>query len=188
MRRAMRTSKQLKKEGGLFALGAKTFVPHLTIYMLDFPKKNERKVTATLRKLAKEARPIRFTSLRYRNSGGGYTDVLYKKNRSIIQLQKKIITAINPLREGVIRAKYKTGLASLSKQVKKNIKMFGFSSLGREYKPHLTFTRFAEGRKAILKDLPRQDFSFDANEIGLYHRGKHGTCKKLIAKSRLVKV
>ncbi len=181
-KKAIAISKQLTDAGGLFSLGEKTFIPHLTIYLLDLPAKNEKKAKKILKELAKELEPTKLTSLRYRNSGGGYTDFVYKRDKAVADLQIKVIKVINPLREGIIRDKYKSILKTLPERTRGNIKKFGFSDVGTEYHPHLTFTRFPNNGKVNLKKIPKREFSFTANEIGFYHRGDHGTCRKLIAK------
>jgi 2'-5' RNA ligase len=183
--KAITISKRLKKEGGLFSLGEKTFIPHLTIYILDLPAKNEKKVGLALKELASTLKPMKLTFLRYRNSNGGYTGAVYKRTKAITDLQMKILNAINPFREGIVRDKYKPILKTLPKHMRSNVERFGFSDVGKEYHPHLTFTRFPNDREIKLKTIQKLNFSFTANEIGFCRRGEHGTCKKLITKFRI---
>ncbi|MBU6500228.1 MAG: DUF1045 domain-containing protein [Patescibacteria group bacterium] len=181
-RKAIKISAMLRKKGGMFSLGEKKFVPHITIYILDLPAKNEKKAISKLKSLAAKMAPIEFNSLRYRNSGRGYAEILYKKNRAAVELQGRVVKAINPLREGIIRDRYKSVLNVIPRGMRENVNKFGFSDVGVKYRPHLTLTRFPNNRKADLKMIGRRGLSFVVSEIGIYRRGENGTCRKLIAK------
>jgi 2'-5' RNA ligase len=177
----IKLSKQFRKRGGIFTLARASFVPHITIYLTDFPKRNEKKIIAKLRKVTEGTKPILCKPLHYRKVKGGYVDILYHKTKSMSDLQKAVIAAINPLRE-----KYATQLAGLSATRKRNAKRFGFTDIGTTYHPHVTLSRFTEGKEALPKHMPISSFSFEAISIGFYHRGEHGTCRKLIARFPLV--
>jgi 2'-5' RNA ligase len=183
---AIAMSKRLKGMGGVFALGEKTFVPHITSYLLDIPLKNKKKVIVRLRRLAKETRPISCTALRYWRPPSGYVGIAYHKSKAISDLQKAIVAIINPLRENVITFRDKARLSDVSAAERKTIERFGDSHIGANYHPHVTLSKFAQGEAPTNETISKAVFSFKATTIGLYYRGDHGTCKKLIAQFPLL--
>jgi 2'-5' RNA ligase len=185
-RQAVAVSKRLHKKGGIFALGEKIFIPHITIYLTDIPKKNEKKVVVALGRLAKKLSPISCNALHYWNPRSGYVGVLYRRTKIISDLQKAVIAAINPLRENVLTLRDKTRLSQLPAGEKKNIKRFGDGHVGLYYHPHVTLSRFTKDRELSHENISTTAFSFRALSIGLYHRGDHGSCKKLIARFPLL--
>ena len=179
---SIKLSKQLQKKGGIFALAETSFVPHITIYLTDFPKKNEKKIIEKLRKIAEETNPIACKPLHYRKVSGGYVEILYHKTKAMSDLQKVVISEINPLRENILREKYFTASAGLSTIKRKNLKRFGFTNIGMTYHPHVTLSRFTEGKEVLPKHMLMSPLSFKVVSVGFYHRGEHGTCKKLVAR------
>jgi 2'-5' RNA ligase len=185
-RQAIAISKRLHEKGGFFALGEKIFIPHITIYLTDIPKKNEKKMVAALGRLAKKLAPISCNALHYWNPRSGYVGILYRRTKIIGDLQKAVIAAINPLRENVLTLRDKTRLSQLPAGEKKNIKRFGDSHVGLLYHPHITLSRFTKGEEPSHEKISTTTFSFQALSIGLYHRGDHGSCKKFIARFPLL--
>ena len=180
-RQAITTSKRLRKKGGVFALGEKIFIPHVSVYLIDIPQKNEKKIVTELKKLAEKSPSIKCTALRYWNLQSGYVGILYRKTKAIGGLQKNIISAINPLRENAITERDRARLSQLSAIDRKNIQRFGYSRVGIYYHPHVTLSKFAQGEGPSHEKISKKLFSFRAVSIGLYQRGDHGSCKKLVA-------
>lgn len=179
-KKAISVSKKLKKKGGLFVLDGKKYFPHLTIYMTEFPIKNVPKIRKILRNFAAKTKSFRATSLKYRQSADGYIDVDYKKSKEIRELQKKIIAFLNPLREGLLRPKDEARMSELGKAQKRNIRRYGYRSVGAEFFPHLTFTKLEKFDKSALSKIGKSNFSFEVDKIGLFYLGDYGTCRKLI--------
>ena len=179
-KKAINVSKTLKKKGGLFVLDGKNYFPHITIYMTEFPVKHISKIRKTLRELAAKTKPFRATSLKYRQSEDGYIDIDYRKSREMKELQKKIVFLLNPLREGLLRPKDKARMSELSKVQQRNIMRYGYRSVGKEFFPHLTFTKLEKFDKLALSKIEKSNFSFDIDKIGLFYLGDYGTCRKLI--------
>ncbi len=92
----IKISRQLKKKGGFFSLGEKTFIPHITVYMVDLPRNNERKVLAELKDIMREIKPIACKPVRYRKSGGGYVDILYRQKSADKNYTKKCYCSNKP--------------------------------------------------------------------------------------------
>jgi len=179
-KRAIIVSKKLKNKNGLFTLDGKNYFPHITLYMTEFPLKNMTKVRKLLKQLAAKTKPFEISSSKYRQNIDGYIDVDYKKSKNINELQKKIIKLLNPLSEGQMREKDKARISEMTKVEQKNLKLYGYRSVGDNFFPHLTFTKLEKFDKSALSNIDKSNFSFKVNKIGFFYLGNYGTCRKLI--------
>ena len=184
IRRAAQVSRILKRSGGLFTLGRKTYYPHITLYMSEFPVKNLRVIETVLEEIASMTRPFRLTAINYRTHEGSI-DVRFKRNRTVAELHKRIVHRLNPLREGLLRRKDLVRFRQFNQQKQKNLRTWGYDNVFSQFSPHLTFTKLRQGNRSILSPLPRFNFSFLAKEFALFQSAEHGTCKKLIARFKL---
>lgn len=178
--KAISLSKTLTKRGSLFTLDGVNYFPHITVYHTQFPLRNIVKVKQLLRQFAAKTKSFRASSLWYRQVEDGYIDVSYRRTKTFKALQRNVIKLLNPLREGVIRPIDKKLLSQFSKSERNNIRRYGYRRVGRNFFPHLTFTKFLHHQNDAFFWLKHQDFSFDVNKIGLFGLGDHGTCRKLI--------
>jgi len=181
--KAITVSEQFnKKEKGLFALNDKNYFPHITIYMAEFPVHNIPKIKKVLRDFIITTKSFHMISLKYYHSDDGYIFVDYKKSPELKNLQKKIVNLLNPLREDLLRAKDVDRMNDLDKNSLefKNIKRYGYRSVGENFSPHLTFTKLAISNNSLLAKIAEFDFSFKFDQLGLFYLGEYGTCHDLI--------
>ena len=179
-KKAIKVSKKLKSKGGLFILDDKNYFPHVSVYMTEFPLKNLPKIKKLLQKIASETEPFQIISLRYRQNKGGYVDVVFRRSLRIKKFQEEIVKVLNPMREKLIRERTKMSFPGMNKAQQKNIKLYGYHSVGSEFYPHLTFTRLEKFDKPALSVISKANFSFEVGKIALFYLGDHGTCNKLV--------
>ncbi len=179
-KKAIGVSKKLKSKGGLFVLDGKNYFPHITSYMTEFPLRNVTMIRKLLRQLATKTKSFQINSLGYRQDKNGYVDTVYRRSNNVSGLQGKIIKLLNPLREGLIRDKDRVRMGELGKAEQKNIKLYGYRSVGVKYFPHLTFTKLEKFNKSDFSRIDKLDFSFKVSRIGFFYSGEHGTCRELI--------
>jgi 2'-5' RNA ligase len=177
---AILLSKQLKRKSGRFVLGQKKYVPHITLYMTEFPLSNVVRVRKQLRKLSKQNKPLQLSSLGYRQNTDGFVDMRYRKSPRVKDLQNKIIATLNSLRKGLLRGKDNQRMAEYSKRAKNNVVRFGYRSIGKDYYPHLTLTRLKNTNRSVITKTRKISLSFTATKIGLFYLGEHGTCQKKV--------
>lgn len=89
-----------------YILDGENFFPHITLYSPEFPYRNLDKIIKELRNISKSFEPIeiKFSEVK---SIRNYAGVDIQKNISIYSLHEKIVDKLNPLREGILRDKYK---------------------------------------------------------------------------------
>ena len=177
---AISFSKRLKKKGSLLVLDGKNHFPHVTLYMTEFPLKSVAKVIKLLKQVAAETKPFQLGHLKYRQNKDGYVDVGYRRSKNVNKFQRKIIGLLNPLRDGLVRDKDRMRINQMSATEQKNIRRYGYRSVGARYFPHMTFTKLEKFHRSVLSQIEKMDFSFTATQIGFFHSGEHGTCCKVI--------
>jgi|CXWK01.1.fsa_nt_gi 2'-5' RNA ligase len=170
----------LRDEGGLFVLDNKNYYPHISIYMTEFPVKNIPEIRKILREFSTTVKPFRLMSLEYRQSKDGFIDVDYIKSNEVVDLQNKIISLLNPLREGLIRPKDKARLSEMGENQQSNINQYGYRGVGLDFFPHITFTKLDKFSDSALQKIKRDDFSFDVGQLGFFYLGDYGTCVEQI--------
>jgi len=159
-------------------------IPHITVYNPEIPSKNLAEAYSMLEKLAQahESFDIDFDSFDKPPRGDNGIFINYKNEGSIEALFNRVVDAINPLREGVIRAKYRDSLDPNGE-----IEYYGYP-LGYYHFPHVTLARFqkTEDRdKALMSLSSRIQKSFEVYAIAVVKTGEYGTAKRIMQKFNL---
>lgn len=169
-----------------FVLDGINFYPHITIYPPEYPEENIPKVLETVEKVSRFLGPLKFRFKKV-NSGQGYLGVAFEGSSEILQTHEKIVSALNPLREGRIRDKYKEYRMEFNSEQLQNIEKYGYPGAMDLYNPHLTVARLKDENKSkgILSTIKWDIPEFTVNKIGVYKTGEHGTCRELIREFNL---
>ncbi len=155
--RALEVNRKLVKKGGLFSLGTKTRVPHITLYVARFGKAEMPGVKKTLQELAARIPAFQTDATGYKTDDT-WVHVRYKKDSHLSMLRrtlKQVMRAHHP---------YDTN---------------------RHFVPHITLTKFEHLPDRVFADMPDLDFSFTATHIGLFELGEYGTCVRQIGLYKL---
>ncbi|OGF82494.1 hypothetical protein A3B18_00755 [Candidatus Giovannonibacteria bacterium RIFCSPLOWO2_01_FULL_46_13] len=185
VKQAMKLSRALKPDGGLFVLNQRLYSVHVTLYMMELPLRNLPGVKRILRMIAASQRRFKLEPLIWNQDSGGYIDVSYEKTKTLSKLQETVIKELNPLREGLLRQKDIERMNIAPRSEKRNIQKYGFRSVGAQFEPHLTISRLRTYKPTATPRVDTGKMSFTAHKIGIFYLGEHGTCKKLVARFRL---
>jgi hypothetical protein len=176
---AITLSNDLEKLSTYFTLGYETYLPHLSLYMLQLNENGLKKAISLLPIIAKETDAIEAITADYHYESN-YIDVEYVKSKELVVLQEKIIDKLNPIRDG-LREKDKIRLVDAVGETRKNIINYGYRSVGNLFNPHLTFTRFKDNQEHTLKSLPvKESFDGKYTVLGIFELGDNGTCVRKI--------
>ncbi len=168
-------SKKLEKFGTYFTLDNKTYFPHLSLYMLQLNEDGLKKTQDFLSDFSHMTDTVYVNANEYHYEGN-YLDIEYIKSDTLISIQEQIIHALNSVRDG-LRERDVEKLPTATGETLFNINTFGYRSVGNLFFPHLTFTRFKNEQKDVLKTLPSKDiFEGKYNRIGIFELGDNGTC------------
>ena len=188
---AIKLSKEIaEKENVYFMLDNINYFTHVTIYSVEFPESNLKEIIKKLEKLAIDFSPPEFI-FEYNKAKSGWISLFFSCSPKIKTLHEAIVKTANPLREGLIREKFKISenIENLSAEQSENIKKYGNPNLMNLYKPHLTITKLKNEQIAekFASEMSGKIEKFKSDSIGIFVSGKHGTCRKLIKEFKLGK-
>lgn len=183
--RAIALSQQVQGKGSTFQLGVQGPYPHVSVYnMVKMRVADAETLPSVLRDVASASQPFSLRASRFLQSFG-YLDVEYGRTNSIEHFQMAVINAVNPLRNG-LRTKEEEQLKGASGLFRENIEKYGYRSVGKLFRPHMTFTWFAEGQQVNIDGLPPKDrFSGSFDTVGVFEFGEHGKCTRKIFEFKL---
>lgn len=150
--RAIAINKQLVAKGGLFSLGSKTRVPHITLYVARFGKAEMTGVKETLKRLVTRIPVFQAQATGYALDRT-WAHMRYRKDAHLIELRRALIDAM--------RAHHPY-------------------DRNHSFVPHITLSKFERLPPRVFDSLPSDNMSFTATHIGLFELGEYGTCKKQI--------
>lgn len=178
--KAITTSQQLQNLGTLFELTSTGPFPHASLYMTQLKEEDLDQVKTILASIAAVTPLLSLQATRY-DQADGYIDVEYARTDTLDKLQTTVIGAINPIRDGM-RAKDHARLLEATGQARQNLEQYGYRGVGDLFRPHLTFTRFADSQSIDTSSLPQlSQFNGIFPSLGLFEMGDNGTCIRKIA-------
>jgi len=183
--KAIAASKQLEQFGSLFTLETGKYFPHSSLYMLQLDVDDLEQVKRILAEIAQNSKPLTLSASRHYQTRG-FIDVEYSRNEQIDTLQDIVVTALNPIRDGM-RPKDKARMLEAKGLAYDNFELFGYKYVGELFRPHITFTRFNEDQPEAEKELPPvSEFDGTFTRIGLFEMGDDGTCIREIGSWELL--
>jgi hypothetical protein len=179
--KAVKASQQLQSFGALFQLNTETGpFPHTSLYMTQLKAEDLDKAKELLAAIAART-PIFFLKANDYFQEEGYIDPNYERTDDLANLQMAVVNAINPIRDGM-REKDKARLSQTTGLVRENLEKYGYRGVGELFRPHMTLTRFTDGKKVDTSTLSDpNEFSGQFVKIGLFEMGDNGTCVRKIA-------
>lgn len=164
-----------------FILDGIQFYPHITIYPPEYSEENIDQVLETVERIAKSINQLNFKFANL-DSEQGYLGMAFEHLDRIQQAHEKLVSALNPLREGRIRDKYVEYRMEFNSEQLQNIEKYGYPGAMNLYNPHLTITRLKDEDEAkrVISDIRWDIPEFTVDKVGIYKMGEYGTCRELI--------
>jgi hypothetical protein len=170
-------STSLAQLNSMFCLGDSINIPHITLYMSEYPREALSALPSLLQGIIPLHSPIEMKTIKIQQSTNGYFDIEYERSSQLTLLHETIISALNPLRGAVIP--FTKEMDSFSEDEQYNIRTWGYPHAHALYRPHVTITRFHTLQNIALlaeKISNLEEFSFFGDTIGIALTGEHGTC------------
>lgn len=145
-RQCVAMSQALKSDATMFALDGQTKFAHMTVYMARFADEKIPQVVEAVGKALKGVDPFACDHTGYFLTEGRYSEVSYRKSAPLLALQEALINKVGPLRlnpGNPFEEAYYTPYNAAQQQ---NAKETGYDLAGSLYRPHVTLTRYCEGR------------------------------------------
>lgn len=165
-----------------FTLNNQNFLPHITLYQAHFPTSSLGHIKQKMHELAQN---ISSFEINLSSITINYETFLWWncfKNSQFVGIQKQVVKALNPLREGHILP-HLSNIRCISKEDQNDIQQFGSLLIGPRYLPHITLTRLrnsSDGANALKMLQKRVSAKFYVNKIILGYLGNHGIVTKAI--------
>jgi len=171
------------------------FAPHLTLYQVSVAHDSLLEAMDGLQKAAQSfgVQTAKTTQYAY-NAGEASFEVRYEVTGQLLAMQKSILDAVNPLRNGLLLEKDPGGntvseLLDAEGVLGENIRATGFAEVGDPaqgglFRPHVTLNWFKIGTEVDENDsaLPAlETLNGDYTHLGVYLLGPYGTCAQRLA-------
>jgi 2'-5' RNA ligase len=174
-------SQSLKSDGAMFVLDGEKKFAHMTVYMARFSQDQAQGVVEAVGHIAGGVESFLCKHAGYFMTKGRYFEVSYEKSLQFLALHEKLIEALkqyrinpgNPFEEG-----YFTPYTS---EQRKNAEETGYDLAHSLFRPHVTLTRYYEGRvPEIDPEMPSVDLSFPLTRICVYEADDNGAVFRLL--------
>ena len=171
------------------------FTPHLTLYQAPIHLADMPALHCALANLAASSAAFMLSATEYgANETEGSCEVRYAPTGELMQLQREVIAAANPLRGDLLLERDPAG-CNLTELIERpgtlgdNIRRTGFDAVGDPaqgglFHPHVTINWFELGTSIQLNapDWPRiSDFDGRFVALGIFVLGPYGTCVQRLA-------
>lgn len=175
--------------------------PHLTLYQVPLLLADVDAAARLLAVLARQQGPFRLAATEYLyNAGEASFEVDYELPKTLMNLQAKVIGALNPLRGKLLLERDPAGndmrefLQKTGRQ-SEDVRRTGYWEVGDPaqggfFRPHATLNWFERGtaidveqEKEILSDIKTLSGHYEA--LGIYLLGPNGTCPQLLERYEL---
>lgn len=182
---AVSVSRDLQRPDTVFTLEDGKFYPHLSLYMVRLKQSDIKNAADTLGKIATAYKTFSLQATHY-DQERAYVVVDYETLPELHALQRAVLEAVNPMRDGImekdwVRALEATGLA------KQNYDTYGYKYVGDLFKPHITLTRFENEELIDESVLPNPSvFSGQFTRLALCELGVSNTCVRKLAEFPLL--
>ncbi len=122
--------------GGIdFAQGR---VPHLTLFMGLFPASREDAVRQAVEDLAGRFTPFALAFVGVEASRDGYLFLQAVSTEALCGWHARVVEALDPLRDGLVRQKFRDRRADYSPDEQARIDRYGFPWVLEAWRPHVT--------------------------------------------------
>ncbi|MFA5828427.1 MAG: DUF1045 domain-containing protein [Candidatus Shapirobacteria bacterium] len=119
---------------------------HHPLYLFAAPKKNERKIIEISKKFLKSLSKVDVTIENLFFNQSGLVMIKFNDNKQIYDYHCQSLDLFNPLREGLVREKYRNQsfVQTLEKDEQKKLKEYGHIYVLDRYEPHVTIARIRD--------------------------------------------
>ena len=150
--RCVKLSQALKSDGTMFVLDGKSKFAHMTVFMARFANSEIPNVLDATKKALSSVEGFLCEHTGYFMTAGRYLEASYRRSEAFLSLHEALIANLkdyrinseNPFEEGYF--------TPYTEEQRKNAKETGYDLAHDLYRPHITLTRYHEGK--IQKFFP----------------------------------
>jgi 2'-5' RNA ligase len=126
-----------------FVFDGERYGPHITLYLFSAPLRNRQRLIEEVEKLAQDSRQLKLTIEEIVAFKDGWVVAILERHREIYRYHVRTIEAVNALRQGYLRSKYrdKESLTSLPIREQKNLLRYGDRHAKGLFVPHVPLSK-----------------------------------------------
>jgi hypothetical protein len=168
-----------------YSLDDKSYIPHISVYQAQYPRKNIELVRKYTVEAAAETTSFTVEVKSYQTY---YTFIFWNllQNPSLTNLHYRLLEKLNPLREGLLMPHltttgYMTG-EKFTEEEAEAVQKYGTIVVGKLFKPHITLARLKKviPDEELKKVLPQTSSTFKVSSIYIGKMGDHGTVTDIL--------
>lgn len=160
---------------------------HLSLYQAAYPSRNSDDVVERVRAVAVVTDPVEVVLRGFGDFWGTFVFWEAEKSRALTDLHMRLVTALNPLREGRLLPIHQQLLADdrMPGPLRESIRQYGHPLSGDQERPHMTLARLKDSARTLdalssLSTEQPEPVSFRAEALYLTEVGPHGTCPRYL--------
>lgn len=170
----------------LFALDGVSKFPHMTVFMARFARQEVENVLANTERVTQEVKSFLCEHTGYFLTAGRYLEVSYRKSDAFLRLQKVLVDSLKDLRINPGQPYQESYFAPYTSEQEKNATETGYDLVGEIYRPHITLTRYAEGKvPEEFPGLKATSLNFPLHTICVYEADDNGAVFKKLAEHQI---
>jgi hypothetical protein len=164
--------------GGEVRLNRTDMLPHLTLYLTGFPADQLPRITDAIKRIAAPLPALQVKLNRFKVKNGNVL-WLVEKSSALDKLHRQVVTALNPMRKGLIAEIWDQRKARLNPKERDRLKEVGYPTSLDAWAPHFTVGKVIDTPdEEVAAKLEPVPFRFQARTIGIGEVGPHGTFRK----------
>lgn len=172
---AVQLSQSLGTEDTRFVLDGVTKFPHMTAYMARFSETEIPHVLEAVEKLVASAAAFSCEQSGYFITPGAYLEISYEKTPEFMSLHESLIDELKGYRNRPGEEIEENYYAPYTDEQRKNARETGYDLAHDLYRPHITLTRYQEGKTPeAMPTFPPVELSFTASTIGVFKADDNG--------------
>jgi hypothetical protein len=176
---ALALSRELKKAGGVFVLGRRSYLPHLSLYHIPVRPADYRRFSEKVRQVAARTEP---GALRLRSIESAL--LMTTRPLWLRRLHLDVVSSTLPYFDWKYGAAERWTVdripARLRASARRNLKKFGSPMIDSVFRPHITLTTFKESHPENNLRVHPEPMTFDVTEIAICELGPHHSCQRVL--------
>lgn len=174
-------SQSLNSEGVMFTLGGDKF-SHMTVFMARFANENIDKVVKSAEQAVVSVQSFDCEHTGYFMTEGRYLEISYRKSPFFMQLHEALIEGLADLRLDPGNPYEEGYFTPYTQEQRHNAEETGYDLARSLYRPHITLTRYEEGKvPRLFPAFPEVNLSFGLSKVCVYKADDNGAVYKKLA-------
>lgn len=170
-----------KKVPSKVVLNHNDALPHLSIYITEFPVKNLEKISTKLREIVSSSKPFKLI-LNKKSLILGMIFIDAEITEELYDFHVRVVDGLSEFRERLYPTEA-LNLPGINDGNRKSLVDYGMWAAKELYLPHVTVARpIDSGRCNEAREILPEviNYNYEVKEINLVEVGPNGTCKKIL--------